>query len=202
MVYRFRITFEEHEEVFREIDIRSNQTFEDLHVCIQNAIGFDNAHNAAFYMSDDHWRKGTEIILKDESGTGKRLMAKSKLGAFIDDPHQKILYLYDFNVEWNFYIELIKILESDSKVNYPKISKSSGAAPNQYKIVNAAPPVVEEDEDEPAATKKEQIFSTEESWDDEEGMSDDMSEEGEEETGEEGEEDVTELESGSAEDED
>lgn len=178
MIYRFRVTLEDHDEIFREIDIRSNQTFEELHLCIQKAINFDNAHNAAFYVSDDYWRKGTEIILKNESGQEKKLMSKSKLGASIDDPHQKLLYVFDFNANWNFYIELIKILEADPKATYPKISKSSGAAPNQYKIVNPVPPVVDEDEEEHPAEKKEKIFSSEESWEDEDAMDDDMMEEG------------------------
>jgi hypothetical protein len=181
MIYRFKVTFEDHEEIYREIDIRPSQTFEELHVSIQKAIGFDNAHNAAFYVSDDYWRKGTEIILKNESTQEKKLMSKSKLGAFIDDPHQKFLYVFDFKAGWNFYVELIKILDADSKIVYPKISKSAGAAPNQYKIVTDAPPVVEDEDEEEADTKKEKIFNTEESWNDEEGMDDDMIEEGEDE---------------------
>ena len=40
-VYRFRITFENFEEVYREIEIKSDQTFEDLHFAIQSSIGFD-----------------------------------------------------------------------------------------------------------------------------------------------------------------
>ncbi len=174
MIYRFRVTFEDHDEIFREIDIRSNQTFEELHVCIQKSIGFDNAHNASFYISDDYWRKGTEITLKNETEQEKKLMAKSKLGAFIEDPHQKLLYLFDFNAGWHFYIELIKILDADPKSTYPRASKSAGIAPNQYKIVNIAPPVVEDEDEEEATEKKEKIFSSEESWEDEDAMEDDM----------------------------
>jgi predicted double-glycine peptidase len=30
-LYRFRVTFEDYDDVMREIDVKSNQTFEDLH---------------------------------------------------------------------------------------------------------------------------------------------------------------------------
>src|SRR5438094_247184 len=124
MVYRFKLTFEDQEDVYREIDIRSTQTFEDLHNAIQVAIGFDNSKEASFFISDDYWRKGEEISLKSQSGI--RSMVKSKIAGFIEDPHQKILYYFDPEVQWGFYIELLKIIKEDEKVNYPKCSKSVG----------------------------------------------------------------------------
>ena len=40
-IYKFKITFEDYDEVCREIEIKSNQSFEDLHRAIHAAIGFD-----------------------------------------------------------------------------------------------------------------------------------------------------------------
>ncbi len=47
-VYRFKVSFEEHEDISREIEIRSDQTFEDLHNAIQQAVGFDASQPASF----------------------------------------------------------------------------------------------------------------------------------------------------------
>ena len=54
--YRLRVIIEDHEEVVRDIEIKSTQTFNDLHLSIHNSIGFDSDKPASFYMSDDNWK--------------------------------------------------------------------------------------------------------------------------------------------------
>ncbi len=73
-VYRFRVSFEDNEEIYREIEIKSLQNFEDFHTIILSSIGFDNKHQASFFISDDYWRKGDEITLKpvDDEDNKKR----------------------------------------------------------------------------------------------------------------------------------
>lgn len=157
IVYRFRVLFEEYEDVYRDIEVKANQTFEDLHHAIQKAIGFDASQMASFYMSDDYWRKGLEITLMDmsdgdEDQEPKVMMKNSKLRDFIDDPHQKIIYIFDFMALWTFYIELTKILPAEeAKADYPRCIKSGGVAPKQYKG-NIKPP--SEDDDEEGGKKK------------------------------------------------
>lgn len=173
-IYRFKVKFEDHEEVFRVIEIRTTQTFKDFHNAIQQAIGFDNSKNASFYMSDDFWRKGTEITLKDDveedvdlKRKPKRLMHKSKMAEFIEDPHQKMLYLFDFEAQWSFTIELIKIIvDEDVIASYPRCINSAGIAPKQYKPTTL-PPVVDDDEDDEPGDPVEKIFHHEEGLDDE-----------------------------------
>lgn len=198
-VYRFRVTFEDQDDVYREIEIRANQTFEDLHYALLGAISFDTNHEASFFMSDDFWRKGQEITLRpqpveddDDVPRLKRkapakVMKQSKLAAFIEDPHQKIVYIYDFKVNWILYLELVKIVSEDPKATYPRCIKSVGAAPKQYKLVTP-PPVALEEEEDGAATLKEAIFVPEEAY--EEGGDEDeifAAEETEEESTEEAE---------------
>lgn len=180
-VYRFRIVFEDQEDVIREIEILGKQTFGDLHRSIQEAIGFDNSKEASFYMSDDYWRKGQEVTNRkiqsdddddDDYRRKKKVTVKpmnsSRVADFIDDPHQKIVYEFDPAVKWTLLIELVRILEEDSKVNYPKTVKSSGAAPKQYKQV-IAPPAEdeedEEDEEDKKARERERTFKMEEDYD-------------------------------------
>jgi hypothetical protein len=156
-VYRFRVTFEDNEEVYREIEIKSTQNFEDFHNIIVQSIGFDNLHSASFYISDDYWRKGDEITLRpvdeDEADQRKRKglapkkqMNKSKIVSVIDDPHQKFVYIYDLKTAWSFMVELVKILPDDAKTSYPRCVKSVGDAPKQYKTNALVPPLAEEDE--------------------------------------------------------
>ena len=150
LVYRFRVTFEEYDEVSRDIDILSSQTFEDLHHTIQASIGFDDSKLASFYMSNDLWIKGQEISLekrKDKNGQNSALMRDSKLCNFIADPHQKIYYISDYDASWSFFMELVKILPSaDMTKSYPVCVKVNGESPKQYNVV-ARPVVVDEEFD-------------------------------------------------------
>lgn len=152
-VYRFKVYFEEDESIIREIDIKSTQTFENFHTIIQSAINFDGAHPTSFYVSTENWRRGKEIILlhnkhsKDLKGTW---MHETKIAAYVEDPHQKFIYEFDPDGgNWILLIELMKIIP-DASVTYPRINKSVGAAPVQYKATSPAEllPVEEEEEDE------------------------------------------------------
>ncbi|MFN5458584.1 MAG: IS1096 element passenger TnpR family protein [Bacteroidota bacterium] len=132
-VYRFRVQFEDYDEIYRDIEIKSTQTFKELHEAIQHAINFDNKHAASFFISDAYWRKGTEItLLKDDLEEGVRHMEKTKIASCVEDPHQRFVYVYDKTVTWTLNIELLKITKEE-KGNFPTCIKSVGVAPKQYK---------------------------------------------------------------------
>ena len=38
-IYRFKLSFEDYDEVVREIDIKTTQTFEDLHKALHRTTG-------------------------------------------------------------------------------------------------------------------------------------------------------------------
>jgi hypothetical protein len=137
-VYKFRVTFEDYDDIYRIIEIKSTQTFFDFHKAILESIGFDQKQMASFYMSNDSWKKFQEITLEDMSDSDdpeKKLpiMSKSKLADFIADPHQKMIYIYDFIELWTLHIELtgIEMKEAAGK-KYPLCSKTAGLAPKQY----------------------------------------------------------------------
>lgn len=135
-VYRFRIAFEDNEDITRDIEIRASQTFADFHKAIQDAIKFDNKHAASFFVSDDYWRKEQEItLLEEDLDSDVKLMSKTKISTLIENPYQRFIYIYDKAVQWTLLVELIKIIAEDPKVKYPVCSKSTGTAPKQYKQV-------------------------------------------------------------------
>lgn len=132
-IYRFRISFEDFDEVIREIDIKTTQTFEDLHRAIQHSTGYDAEKPSSFYVSTDNWIKGEEITIfpsQRKTDNGVKLMASAKLSSFVDDPHQKFYYTYNFDRPYDFHVELVKIiLENDPNIQYPFLVKSVGEAP-------------------------------------------------------------------------
>ncbi len=160
-VYRFKVSFEDNEEIYREIEIKSTQNFEDFHNIIVQSISFDNQHNSSFFISDDYWRKGEEIVLrpepegntnkKQDTDVAKKQMNKCKMASLIDDPHQKFVFVYDPKTSWSFLVELLKIVPDDAKATYPRVAKTVGDPPKQYKptTIVAAAEDEEFDEDEP-----------------------------------------------------
>jgi len=132
-IYRFRVSFEDYDDVERHVDIKSNQTFEDLHRSIHESTGYKIEVSSSFYVSNDQWMKSDEIAYlpnQRKINNEVALMENSKLSSFIDDPHQKFYYIYNFDRPFDFHVELIKImLNEEPGKSYPHISKSHGDAP-------------------------------------------------------------------------
>jgi hypothetical protein len=150
-LYRFRITFEDYDDVTREIDVKSNQTFEDLHRAIHQSTGYNPEFSSSFYISNDQWTKGEEITYLPNQrriDRGVSLMNKVKLLSFIDDPHQKFYYTFNFDRPFDFHVELMKIiLDETPGTTYPAVVKSVGEAPKQFGNTfspTVLPPVTED----------------------------------------------------------
>lgn len=133
-VYRFRILLEDVEEFYRDIEISAGDTFETFHQAIIQAADLSGKELASFYICDSKWNRKKEISLMDMSEEDDRekaplIMSKCKLGQFIDDPHQRMIYIYDFLKMYEFYIELSKIIEAEKGIKYPRCVKKVGAIP-------------------------------------------------------------------------
>ncbi|MFN5252319.1 MAG: IS1096 element passenger TnpR family protein [Bacteroidia bacterium] len=138
MIYRFKVWFEDVEDVTRWIDVKPSHTFLDFHNIIQESIGFDKKEFASFYISDDKWRKLMEISLEDmqmgdddQNADPVMLMKDSRMRDFINDPHQRFVYITDFVANWTLFCELHAIADEQPKKEYPLIFKSEGKAPRQ-----------------------------------------------------------------------
>lgn len=135
-ILKFRIYFEEDESIYRDIVIRHTQSFQDLHEAVLKSYEFDSKHKATFFRSNDHWQRGREISLDKYDRDYKApplMMADTTIGSEIRDPNQKFIYLYDFNKNWTFLVELINVSkEENSRITYPSVARTEGIAPSQY----------------------------------------------------------------------
>ncbi len=135
-ILRFRIYWEEDDAVYRDVVIRHTQSFKDLHDTILKAYEFDNKHKATFFRSNDLWQQGREISLEKYDKTYKAeplLMEETTVGSEIREPNQKFVYVYDFNKNWTFMVELINVSkEENPKTTYPSVIRTEGIAPSQY----------------------------------------------------------------------
>lgn len=135
-ILKFRVYFEEDDSVYRDIVIKHSQTFHDFHQIILKSFEFDNIHQATFFRSNDKWLRGREISIEKYEKSYQvepLLMAETLIGSEINNPNQKFIFLYDFNRNWTFLIELINVTkEESSKIEYPTSIRSEGIAPSQY----------------------------------------------------------------------
>ncbi len=150
LVYKFKVSFEDQDDFLREIELRADQTFEDFHQAILGNLGLDPGMLASFFICDHRYRKLKEIQLvelhsnvaakKTESDEGEPLAAGAEKASLmkdielkdvIDDPHQRLLFVYDYANRWTFYIELIRILPEEKNLVYPRFSKTIGAVPRE-----------------------------------------------------------------------
>ena len=131
MIYKFRVILDTEEDVFRDIEIEAERSFEDFHTIIKASFGFKGNEMASFYVSDDYWIQGTEIMLfaMDEDSTESRIMNKTLLKDIVSDAEDKLIYIYDFLALWTFYITLIKTDKKVAGKTYPNLLHAHGDLP-------------------------------------------------------------------------
>ena len=133
MIYRFRAILDTKEDVFRDIEIDSENTLEELHNGITQAFGFEGNEMASFYVSNENWEQGEEIALFDmsEGMESIRIMNETSIDDVTDRNQPRLLYVYDFLNMWTFYVELMEINEPKSGVPYPRCIYSEGLMPGE-----------------------------------------------------------------------
>jgi hypothetical protein len=149
--YKFKILFDEVEDFERNIEILSSDNFESFHKILYHSIGLTGHELASFSICDSKWNKKQEITLIDmqddreletpdyeedeeystSSNIPKFIMKDAVLRDFITEPHQHIMYEYDFINPKVFYIELLKTLQAKENAKYPHCTFSQGALPKQ-----------------------------------------------------------------------
>jgi hypothetical protein len=133
-VFKLRVLLDSEGTVFRDIEIKANQTFEELHNTILDAFEFDGNEMASFYLSNDNWDKGKEIPLvdlEDEEDTEGKSMSNTLISDHVSTMNQKLIYVYDFLKMWCFYVEVLGISEENKKEVYPFVSMTFGDAPSE-----------------------------------------------------------------------
>lgn len=133
-IYTFRVLLDTEQEVFRDIELKPEHTFEQLHSAIQAAFDFSGKEMASFYMSDEDWERGKEIPLMDMSfGDGEEAfsMGDVKIGELIRKTGQRMIYIYDFLRMWAFFVEMVSISDAESGQEYPRVSLALGDAPEE-----------------------------------------------------------------------
>jgi hypothetical protein len=138
-ILKFRVFFEEDDTIYRDVAIRHDMTFFELHQAILSAYEFDSIHQATFYRSNDSWQRGRAISLEKYPDVKYKVdpldMFDTTISSEINVTEQKFIYVYDFNKNWTFQVQLISVSkEENPKITYPAITRKEGIGPSQYGI--------------------------------------------------------------------
>ncbi len=127
-IYQFRITLEEVKPaVWRRIQVPSSYNFWELHVAIQNAMGWEDYHLHEFEVvnlkTGRPQRIGSEGA--EECASGKKV----KIEDCFSMENNMAFYEYDFGDGWSHNIVLEKILPVDPSKSYPLCLDGKNACP-------------------------------------------------------------------------
>ena len=132
-VYRFRIDLNEIDPIiWRQIEVPENFTFWDLHVAIQDAMGWKDCHLHEFDVINPRTEKCENIGITDEESewvletlTGWKILISEYFNA--KNPHA--VYTYDFGDKWTHLITLEAILAVFFQKIYPCCISGARACP-------------------------------------------------------------------------
>lgn len=140
---RFRVYWEEDDQVYRDIEIRPAQTFLELHKVIIQAFEFDGKHSASFFESNERWQRGRELnseVMVNKKDAPALSMMRTPVSALIAVPDQKFIYEYDPAKKWTFQVELLGVRQDeDARTTYPHIFRKEGLPPAQYGVKGVNP---------------------------------------------------------------
>jgi len=132
LIYQFRITLLQiAPSIWRRIQVPERYTFWDLHVAIQDSMGWLDYHLHAFDLQRYEGKSAVEIGIPDNETRDLRTIAGWEVGIadhFIR-PGISIPYKYDFGDGWVHDIVLEGILVGEPKWKYPRCIAGERACP-------------------------------------------------------------------------
>ncbi len=117
-------------EIWREIDVPEGYNFWDLHVAIQDAMGWFDYHLHEFIPNKQGPTKGKPIGIP-EYESDDRLIAdwKVPLKRYFTTLGDTIQYDYDFGNGWQHHVTLVGIFLQPAEIPYPVCYAGEGACP-------------------------------------------------------------------------
>ncbi len=131
-------------EFVREIELKDDSSFKDLHTAIQKACKYDPSLITMFYIANGDWEVDdepeNEILLErmdEKTQQDCRLMEDTPLNFVKVEKGQKYLYMYDLLSERCFFVEVVDVrnfTKKDEKTKFPKCTFAEGLPPQQIEM--------------------------------------------------------------------
>jgi hypothetical protein len=144
-IYRLKVTlvggppWVTEETVWRTMEMKGNQTLEQLHRAIFKAFDRYEEHLYSFYMTKNR-RDGAQeyaspYLFEDNEfpfGGRPRNARNAKLDKLGLRPRRKFYYMFDYGDDWEHVVEVLSVKDEEPVGRYPRISERHGESPLQY----------------------------------------------------------------------
>ena len=117
--------------VWRRIQVPESYSFWDLHVAIQDAMGWKDYHLHEFTVVDSKTGRVTRIGIPDEEMPDERPCVagwKVPVGRYLTYGTDPVRYRYDFGDDWEHTLEFEEVVLMDGGA-YPRCVAGAGACP-------------------------------------------------------------------------
>jgi hypothetical protein len=133
VIYQFKIILEDIDPIiWRRIQVPRSYSFWDLHVGIQDSMGWLDYHLHAFRFGKRRSKINWEIGIPDDEGIGEIDTLPSwevSIGEHFHEPGNSCIYEYDFGDGWTHEVLLEGILLRERGHRYPLCIGGKRACP-------------------------------------------------------------------------
>lgn len=133
-IYQLKVTLEwSNPPIWRRIQLSAQSTFWDLHVALQDAMGWEDKHLHCFYVPNDSASKFDQIaptIRNDELAPAGQLDSVTMpIARYFGEDRPPVRYVYDFGDDWAHQVVFEHGLPADPGTKYPTCLDGERACP-------------------------------------------------------------------------
>ena len=132
IIFQFKITLKNiNPTIWRRIQVPSKYSFWDLHVAIQDSMGWFDCHLHAFRLKRPHGRKMLEIGIPSDDFDDIKILPDwdENIANYFIEPGKTAEYEYDFGDSWHHEILFEGILLKEKNTKYPVCLAGKRACP-------------------------------------------------------------------------
>lgn len=120
MVYKIRVILDAKEDIFRDIEVKGKQTLWNLHLGIKSAFSLQGEELSTFNLLEEDGTIVKSVPLEDMSDDGDgEIMSDVYIDEAFENSGDKAQFQYGLLDLWEFFCELVEIIDETKGVNYP-----------------------------------------------------------------------------------
>lgn len=120
MVYKIRVILDAKEDIFRDIEVKGKQTLWNLHLGVKSAFSLQGDELSTFNLLEEDGTIVKSVPLEDMSDDGDgEIMSDVYIDEAFANVGDKTQFQYGLLDLWEFFCELVEIIDETKGVNYP-----------------------------------------------------------------------------------
>jgi len=139
MVYKIRVILDAKEDIFRDIEVKGKQTLWNLHLGIKSAFSLQGEELSTFNLLEEDGTVVKSVPLEDMSDDGDgEIMSDVYIDEAFESTGDKAQFQYGLLDLWEFFCELVEVIDETKGVNYPITVYRFGNVPLKAPSKNGA----------------------------------------------------------------